>query len=106
MEIPKAQEAYDRAVANFDEIDIEKEKSALGEEIEKMIGLGYLMAYSDRILDIRVANKLVAYLDQLGYNSGMTAGQPMINEKQERIPNWFVYANWEMMPVNRRERVL
>lgn len=104
MEIPKAQTAYTATREKWESVDIDTEIEEIGKKIYHSIDDGYFMTYSEPIPSILKANKLVHHLEQLGYNTGMISGPEMADpETKSRIPTFRVHANWEMMPINRRD---
>jgi len=96
-EILKASVAYALTKKVFEDENIEKEIGDIAVRITNAISLGYLMTHSEPISGILKANKLVHHLDELGYHCGMQQGPTMMS--------WYVHANWEMMPLNRRESI-
>lgn len=103
-QISKAQDAYERSVANWSEVDTKDVLLAANQTIEESIKLGRMATIVPNIADVMVAEKAAIELQGLGYNTGVVGtGQAALPDNAGFRQLFGVTINWKFMPANTRD---
>ena len=105
-QLPKAQEAYMAVLDQWAAAGIDTTSQLLeaNNAIRTAIAKGYLGTHVTGMEEVRMAEKLVIDLAELGYNTACISGGQIQKEDGSIRPVYAVKIDWKFMPANYRDR--